>query len=265
MGEINKKKTVLITGASTGIGYELTKLFARDNYDLVLVARNKEKLDRISEELFKGYGSKVKVIAKDLSMLDSPKEVFDEVRASNVYVDVLVNNAGAGNTGLFHEIDYEKDLEIIQLNITSLTSLTKLFSREMIKRGEGKILNVASTGSYQPGPYIAVYYATKAYVLSFSQAIRNELRDFGITVTAVCPGATRTEFSKRAGKKDLKNSMDARVVARAAYIGMNKNKTVVIPGFINKVAIFSSKLLPGSISAKLVKRIQSNLINKCKC
>ena len=262
MGEINKKKTVLITGASTGIGYELTKLFARDNYNLVLVARSKEKLDIISEELLKSYGSKVKVIAKDLSIVSSPKEVFDEIRDSDIRIDVLVNNAGAGTTGLFHEIDYEKDLEIIQLNITALTSLTKLFSREMIKFRKGKILNVASTGSYQPGPYIAVYYATKAYVLSFSQAIRNELRDFGITVTTVCPGATRTEFSKRAGKKDLKNAMNARVVARAAYLGMNKNKDVVIPGFINKVAIFSSKLLPGSISANIVRKIQSSLLHK---
>jgi short-subunit dehydrogenase len=262
MGEANRNQTVLITGASTGIGYELTKLFAKDNYNLVLVSRNKERLDVIAEELYKAYGLKIKVIAKDLSIPNTPKEIFDEVMNSNIHIDVLVNNAGAGSTGLFHEINHERDLEIIQLNITSLTSLTKLFAKEMAKVGEGKILNVASTGSYQPGPYIAVYYATKAYVLSFSQAIRNELRDFGIAVTTVCPGATRTEFSKRAGKSDLKNSMDAKIVARVAYLGMNKNSAVVIPGFANKFAVFFSKLLPGNISASIVKKIQSSLVIK---
>lgn len=256
------KRTALITGASTGIGYELTKLFALDKYDLVLVARNREKLKSIAKELNENYGVKVKVICKDLSLINSPEEVYYEVKSCSINIDVLVNNAGMGYTGLFHEITHEKDLEVINLNITALTSLSKLFGKEMIKKRHGKILNIASTGSYQPGPYIAVYYATKAYVLSFSQAIRNELKDYGIAVTTVCPGATRTEFSKRAGKADIKNAMDPKIVAQIAYRGMNKNKDIVIPGFQNKMAIFFSKLMPGSFSAKVVKRIQKSVLSK---
>lgn len=263
MNAINNK-TALITGASSGIGYELSKLFANDGYNLIFVARSFEKLKSLSEELVQNFNIKVEFIHKDLSLPGSAEEVFREVEDLNIKVDILVNNAGAGITGLFHEIDYKKDIEIINLNITSLTILTKLFSRRMIERGFGKILNVASTGAYQPGPYIAVYYATKAYVLSFSEGITNELKDYGISVTTLCPGATKTQFSKRAGKTDLNIAMDAKAVARAAYKGLKKNKRLVIPGGKNKFAVGISKLVPGSISAKAVRRIQQKLTEDFK-
>lgn len=259
-----QKEWVLVTGASSGIGYELSKLFAEKGYNLVLIARNIEKLNKISHELTLRFNTAIKVIQKDLSLLGSAEEVFHDVENSNINVDILVNNAGLGATGLFHEIDYKKDMDMINLNITSLTILTKLFSKKMIKRKKGKILNVASTGSYQPGPYIAVYYATKAYVLSFSQAITNELKNYGISVTTLCPGATKTEFSKRAGKKDLQLAMDAKTVAETAYHGLLKNKRLVIPGGNNKAAVVLSKLVPGSISAKAVRKIQQQLTEKAK-
>ncbi|AEB76635.1 SDR family NAD(P)-dependent oxidoreductase [Clostridium botulinum] len=255
----DNKKTVLITGASSGIGYELSKVFAKHGYNLILVARSIEKLDKLRNEIIQKYGVGVSVIQKDLSINSSAEEVFNEVNNENIQVDILVNNAGAGVCGEFHEIDYRKDIEIIQLNITSLTILTKLFSKKMIKNGYGKILNVASTGAYQPGPYIAVYYATKAYVLSLSEALTNELGEYGITVSTLCPGSTRTNFSKSAGKAEIKVAMDAKEVAISAYNGLMKSKRVIIPGINNKLAIFLSKLVPGNLSAYFVKKIQKTL------
>lgn len=258
----HKKKTVLITGASTGIGYELAKLFAEDDYNLVLVARNLKKFNIVADELYRKFNANIKLIGKDLFIVSSAEKIYDELVNSNIEIDVLVNNAGAGVCGLFHETNYKKDMEIIHLNITSLTVLTKLICKSMVKRGKGKILNVASTGSYQPGPYIAVYYATKAYVLSFSQAISNELGDFGVKVTTLCPGATKTKFSSRAGKADIENAMDANKVAKIAYNGLKKNKKLVIPGTVNKAAVFFSKLIPGRISASMVRRIQQGLVER---
>ncbi|MCD3245753.1 SDR family oxidoreductase [Clostridium botulinum C] len=255
----DNKKTVLITGASSGIGYELSKVFAKNGYNLILVARSIEKLNKLSNEIIEKFNVKVKIIQKDLTLISSAEEVFNEVNNENIQVDILINNAGAGVCGEFHKIDYRKDIEIIQLNIASVTILTKLFSKEMIKNAYGKILNVASTGAYQPGPYIAVYYATKAYVLSFSEALRNELSEYGITVSTLCPGSTRTGFSKSAGKAEIKVAMDAKYVAISAYNGLMKSKRIIIPGINNKVAIFLSKLVPGSLSAYFVKKIQKTL------
>lgn len=262
--DIQNRNTALITGASSGIGYELSKLFAEHRYNLVLVARNVERLSELSKELIQNFNIHVKIIQKDLSLTCSAEEIFYEVESSNIQIDILVNNAGAGANGLFHEIDYKKDIEMINLNIASLTILTKLFTQKMVERKKGRILNVASTGSYQPGPYIAVYYATKAYVLSFSEAITNELKDYGISVTTLCPGATKTEFSKRAGKADLKIAMDAKTVAMAAYDGLMRNKRLVIPGWKNKLAVAVSKLFPGNISAKAVREIQQQLTEQAK-
>ena len=263
MEQIDKKReTVLITGASTGIGYELSKVFAQNGYNLIIVARNLEKLRKVERELKEKYGTQVIIISKDLSHPNSAYELYEEVLKFNISIDILVNNAGAGVSGLFHETDYDMDIKIIQLNITSLTNLTKLFSKMMIQNKRGKILNVASTGAYQPGPYTAVYYATKAYVLSFSEAIYNELKDYGITVTTLCPGATKSEFCKKAGKAQIRGSMEAEKVALAAFLGLKKNKRLVIPGIQNKIAIIVSKLLPGNITAKAVRKIQDKLINK---
>lgn len=253
---MNGKKTALITGASTGIGYQLTRLFARDGHDLVLVARNKSKLEVLSKEMNTAYGTDIRIIPKDLSQRGSAVEVAEELTASGISIDVLVNNAGAGCCGLFHEMELNRILEMVELNITSLSILTKLIAETMITNGGGRILNVASTGAYQPGPYIAVYYATKAYVLSLSEAISNEMKPFGIRVSVLCPGATRTEFSKRAGKTDLTNAMDAATVAEIAYKGLMRGKRLIIPGGGNKFGIALSKILPGNILASVIGKAQ---------
>lgn len=262
-----KGKTVLITGASSGIGYELAKVFAENQYDLVLVARRKEKLQQLKSEIMKQDISKsgqvnITLIEKDLSLKEAPRELFDTLHEQNIEIDILVNNAGIGMCGLFHEINGNKDDEMIDLNIRAVTKLTKLAALDMIKRRRGKILNVASTGSYQPGPLIAVYYATEAYVLSFSEALREELKPYGITVSALCPGATKTEFASRAGKGDPKLSMAAEQVAKSAYKGLMKGKRVIVPGFGNKMALLVTRNIPRNLSAKLVRKWQKKAMDQ---
>ncbi len=256
---MNNSRWVLITGASTGIGKELALCFARNGHSVVLVARSENKLCDLSEMIAKRHHVQVVVIPKDLTAIHAPKEIFAELLNQNIQLDVLINNAGAGRSGLFKDNDQSHNNQMIDLNIRSLTALTHLAVHHMRRHGGGKILNVASTGSYQPGPYIAVYYATKAYVLSFTQALRKELKGSGITVSALCPGSTATEFSKRAGKADIKGAMSPHKVAETAYKGINKNKSVIIPGLLNKIFILASKLLPGTISASIVARIQRKL------
>lgn len=250
------KETVLITGASSGIGYELAKVFASHKYNLILVARSAKKLNELAELLRNQYDIKVDVIVHDLSQVGASKKVFDEVQSLQITVDVLVNNAGVGNVGFFHETELNKDAEMIRLNITALTEMTKLFSREMVKRKKGKILNVGSTGSFAPGPYIAVYYATKAYVLSFSKAIAKELKAYGVKVAALCPGAVRTNFCKTAGKRDMPGAMEASVVAKFAYEGLLKNKEVIVPGVQNKILIRLPKGLVSSINFKNQQKLE---------
>lgn len=252
---MDNRDTVLITGASSGIGLELAKIFAFHKYNLILISRNTEKLEELANNLENEYLSKVYVIGKDLSKVGAAKEIFDKVMNMQLKVDILINNAGIGSVGFFHEIDIDKDSEIMQLNIVALTEMTKLFSREMVKRKKGKILNVASTGAFSPGPFTAVYYASKAYVLSFSEAIRMELRNHNIIVTTLCPGATRTNFGKNAGKKDLPNAMEAKSVAIAAFIGLKNNKEIVVPGLQNKILIKLPKKLVSEINFKTQKRI----------
>jgi short-subunit dehydrogenase len=247
---------VLITGASTGIGYEMAKVFARKSYNLVLIARSEERLIKMADEFSAAYGIHTVVIVKDLALMNSAAEVFQEIQKLNLKVEILINNAGFGNIGFFHETAFQRELEMIQLNITTLTQLTKLFAQTMVQNKHGKILNVASTGSYQPGPLFAVYYATKAYVLSFSEAIANELKPFGVSVSILCPGATKSEFAKNAGKVTAKSAMEARSVAEIAYRGLMKKKTVIIPGIYNKIFIFATRILPRNISANLIRRMQ---------
>lgn len=253
---MKQHKNVLITGASRGIGYELSKLFAKDGYNLVLVARDRQRLEALSTELQSKYLTDCRIFQKDLSLPDAAAELYNELKAADISVDVLVNNAGSGCCGLFHEMDLKKIHVMLELNMTSLTVLTNLISKEMARRGQGRILNVASTGSYQPGPYIAAYYATKAYVLSFSEAIYQELKDYGIIVSTICPGATLTEFSKRAGKADMKNAMSAEKVAGIAFKGFKKGKRLIIPGTGNKIGIFLSKILSRNFTAKIIGKTQ---------
>ncbi len=254
-------RTVLITGPTSGIGYELAKLFAKDGYGLILVARGGDRLAPLKAELEKTYGVFVKTIEKDLSESNAPQEVFQELKTDTHSIELLVNNAGFGNYGTFDQTDLETELRMIQLNIASLTHLTKLFLKGMIKNKWGRILNVASTASFQPGPLMAVYYASKAYVLSFSEALANELKGTGVTITALCPGPTRTGFQKRAdieGTRLVSGGliMDAKRVAEEGYRGLMRGKTVVIPGLKNKAIAFSVRLTPRNLVTKIVRAIQ---------
>ncbi len=255
----NSHKTALITGASGGIGYELARLFARDRYDLVLVARSKEKLERLGDELGKKFGVSVKVIVKDLASPSAPEELLAEVRQASINVDVLVNNAGYATYGPFAKNDLRNELDMMQVNMVALTHLTKLFLPGMLERHDGKILNVASTASFQPGPLMAVYYATKAYVLSFSEALAEELQGTGVTVTALCPGPTRTGFQSRAnleGARLLRGIMDVRPVAIAGYRALMRGQRVVIPGRVNWLFAESVRFGPRRLVTGIVRYMQ---------
>ena len=242
-----RKATALITGASSGIGLELARIHAERGGDLVLVARRRERLHDIKRELESGHGITVSVIARDLSHPDAIDEIGNDAVAHGIVIDYLINNAGFGGYGLFHERDWDSDKTMIALNITALTALTRRFLPGMIERGRGRILNVSSMAGFVPGPYQAVYYATKAYVLSFSQAIAHEAAGTGVTVTALCPGSTATEFARAGNLEDVRafrNTATARSVARAGYRAMLKGKPVVVPGLLNRLAIQLIRVLP---------------------
>ena len=242
-------QTALITGASGGIGYELAKLFAKDRYHLVLVARSGEKLNQLANELQTQHGIRVSVVAVDLAEPAAPRFLFDQLRRERVDVDILVNNAGFGVFGEFSQMPEAEILDQIQLNITALTHLTRLFLAPMIERGAGRIMNVASTAAFQPGPLMAVYYASKAYVLSFSEALANEVRGAGITVSCFCPGATNTGFAKRAGLESSRlfkqiGATNVEAVARDGYRGLMAGRTLVISGMHNWLVAESIRFAP---------------------
>ena len=240
--------TALITGASGGIGYELAKLFARDHHNLVLVARNADKLAQIASEL-QTRGVSVKTVALDLAEPPAPKFLFDQLQREGIAVDILINNAGFGALGKFAQMPDDQIFGQINLNITALTQLTKLFLPPMLARRTGRIMNVASTAGFQPGPLMAVYYATKAYVISFSEAIANELKDSGVTVTCFCPGATHTGFAKRAGNDKSRlfkqlGAMNADKVALDGYRALMEGRTLAISGLHNWLVAQSTRLGP---------------------
>ena len=248
----SKTQTALITGASGGIGYELAKLFARDHYDLVLVARRSGKLNQVAAELQGQFGVGVKTVALDLVASPASEFLFDQLGREGVAVDVLVNNAGFGGFGEFAAMTEEEILGQISLNITALTHLTRLFLPAMLARRGGKIMNVASTAAFQPVPLMAVYYATKAYVLSFSEALANEVAGSGVVVSCFCPGATDTGFAKRAGTEDSRlfkklRPMNAEAVARDGYRGLMAGRTVVISGFQNWLVAESVRFAPRKV------------------
>lgn len=248
-------KTALITGSTSGLGFEFVKLFASNSYNLVIVARNQGKLNEI-KDTFKGI--KVTPIVKDLSLPGAAKEVYDEIEKQNIAIDVLVNNAGFGLLGNFTDLDVEKQNEMIQLNVTALTELTYFILGDMKKRNSGKILNVASTAAFQPGPFMAVYYATKAFVLSFSEALVEEVSDFNISVTTLCPGATKTNFgalAKVENTKMFKRAMDSETVAKIGFNALMRGKRVIITGQLNKFGALSAKFLPRSVATKVAKYV----------
>jgi uncharacterized protein len=243
------RATALITGASGGIGLELARLCAKGGHDVILVARNRDKLEEIAKYLSGMYGVRVELIPADLNDPEAPQAIVEEIGRRGLGVDVLVNNAGFGSWGLFGRAELDRQLAMIQVNVTALTLLTRLVLPRMVSQRKGRILNVASTAGFAPGPLMAVYYATKAYVVSFSEAIGNELRGTGITVTALCPGPTRTGFAEEAGMghSNLFKSptvMDAGPVAAAGYRGMMRGRAIVIPGLANKLLIQSIRLSP---------------------
>ena len=247
--------TALITGASGGLGADFARLFAKDGYELVLVARSEEKLRQLARDL----GVKTTVISADLSKPDAAADLV--ARLGGMEIDVLVNNAGVGLAGAFVDTDLEKELEMIQLNITALTQLTKLLVRPMVQRGRGRILNVASTAGFQPGPLMAVYYATKAYVLSFSEAIAEELRHSGVTVTALCPGPTATGFAEAANVNSTRlftmtAPMSSEKVARIGYEAMKRGRRVVITGVKNKLLAQSVRFSPRRAVTTIVRKMQ---------
>ena len=255
-----KNQTALITGASGGIGFEFTRLFAADGYNLVLVARTEAKLRMMAADLSKQYGITVTVVGADLALSDAPDDVFSELQDQHIKVDILVNNAGFGEYGPFKETPLRKELDMVQVNITALMHLTKLFLNQLPARKPGKILNIASLAAFQPGPLMAVYYASKAIVLSFSEALANELQSENITVTVLCPGATETDFEKNASLTDSKlfsrGVADARSVAEAGYQGLMAGETVVIPGIKNKLMALASGLAPRKVRTHIVRKIQ---------
>jgi short-subunit dehydrogenase len=253
------KKVALITGSSGGIGLEFARIFAREGYDLALVARNEQKLNELAAELKTKHGTETIVIRKDLNESSAPGEIYEALKG--VTVEALVNNAGFATYGAFATLDLSRELEMMQVNMVALTHLTKLFLPPMLERHSGKILNVASTAAFQPGPLMAVYYATKAYVLSFSEAIAQEVRDQGVTVTALCPGPTATGFQKAADMERSKlvqsGLMDGRSVAEAGYQALMQGKTSVVPGLRNQLFAWIVRFTPRAMAARFAMNAQA--------
>lgn len=255
------KKTALITGASTGIGKEFAHIHAEKGGDLIIVARSEDKLQALKEELEKAHGISVCVIAKDLGLPTAPKEIYDEVHAQGIQVDYLINNAGFGGLGKFHERNLQDDLNMINLNISALTALTHHFLQDFVSRNEGKILNVSSTASLMPGPLQAVYFATKAYVTSFSNALAGELSGTNVTVSNLMPGATETEFAKVSGMEETElfsKTVSARSVAEDGYNAMIKGKLDVISGLkvSQKIMMSMIPFTPKKVILSQIRKMQ---------
>jgi short-subunit dehydrogenase len=251
------KNLVLITGASGGIGLALATVHAQHGDDMILVARSSDKLRAAKQELEYKYRVKVHCLALDLALPNAGLDLFNIVTQSNLNITCLINNAGLGDVGLLVENDWEKELQMINLNIITLTQLSKLFAQDMLKRGGGKIMNVASTAAFQSGPKMAIYFATKAYVLSFSEAVNNELCTQGVTVTALCPGPTQSGFNTVAGFDGgaLKNSKipTSQDVAEYGYKAMMAGKTVAIHGVMNTVMANAVRFIPRALAVKITR------------
>jgi short-subunit dehydrogenase len=254
-------KAALITGASSGIGAELARIHAERGGDLVIVARREDKLKALKKELEDKYGIKVLVIAKDLTLPGAASDIYEEVTQAAVEVHYLINNAGFGGRGKFHERAWEQDLAMINLNVIALTALTRFFLPDFVERNEGRILNVSSTASLMAGPLQAVYYATKAYVTSFSNAIAEELHDTNVTVTALLPGATETEFASTSGMDQtslFNKTASARSVAEDGYNAMLAGKLDVVSGvtFIQRVMIAAIPVTPKKMLLRQIRQMQ---------
>ena len=248
-------KTALVTGASAGLGAEFSKLFAADGHDLVLVARRRENLETLAGELEKQHGVRATVMAQDLNDPGAPAQIAKELADRGIPVEFLVNNAGFGTSGAFAEADLARELAMLQVNVTTLVHLTRLLLPAMVARKSGRILNIGSTAGFVPGPFMAGYYASKAFVNSFTQALSYELRGTGVTATVSCPGATATEFAAVAGNDKSRlfqgGAMDAPEVARHAYRAMMRGQPMVIPGMRNRLKIQSLRFAPRAVATSI--------------
>jgi len=260
--------TALITGASGGIGEELAHLLAAARIDVVLLARSADKLAALAVDLVRAHGVQAHVIAQDLALPSAPGAIVQDLATRGLSVDILINNAGFGTYGLFAGTPADEETRLIQVNITALTMLTKLLLPPMLQRRHGRIMNVASTAAFQPGPLMAVYYASKAYVLSFSEALSNETRGTGVTVTCLCPGPTRTGFQERAQMQESRLTQmqepglfstlavtSAADVARAGFDGMMAGQAIVVPGVVNRIGVQAIRVTPRAIVRRLIRSI----------
>ena len=252
----------LITGATSGIGFELAKLFAADGWNLIIVARSISTLESVQEQLERQYGIDVVIIQKDLFLEDSAQEVYAEANSKGVRINALVNNAGQGIYGEFIDTNLNRELAIITLNIQSVVILTKYFLQDMVERGEGRILNVASVASKIPGPLQSVYHGTKAFVHSFTEAIRNEVKDKGVVITSLLPGATDTDFFAKADMMEAKNVQEGKLgdpekVAKDGYDALMRGDDMVVSGLNNKIQVAMSSVLPDSVVAEKVHQQQA--------
>jgi uncharacterized protein len=255
-----RRGAVLVTGASSGIGADLARAFARDGRDLVLVARSRDRLDRLARELGESHRVQVRTVLSDLASPGAAAEIHGALRAEGVVVGTLVNNAGFGLRGAFVELDAQRQSDMIRVNVAALTELCRLFADDMVARGAGQILNVAGLAGVMPGPGMAVYCATKAYVLSFSEALANELRGTGVTVTCLSPGPTETRFGETAGFSALRlfqlsKPMSSTTVAEAGRAALERGVDLEVPGWRNRLLAASVRLVPSRTAARIARRM----------
>jgi uncharacterized protein len=265
MHNLKYKKTALVTGAASGLGFEFSLLLAKDSYNLILVDIDATKLEYAKKRIQKTYDTNVQILVKDLSKANIAQEIFEHVE--EIPIDILINNAGFGLFGAFSDTKWQRESEMLNLHINTTTQLTKLILKGMVDRSNGKILNISSLAAFLPGPLMAIYYASKAYILSFSEAIANELKGTGVTVTALCPGQTKTSFQEVVSSTSCKNKKAFNMacpieVAKYGYAAMLKGKTVAIPGRFNKFLATLSRFVPRKMTTSIVRKIQEKNRNE---
>jgi len=247
-------KTSIVTGGASGIGLEFVKLLLEDNYKVFIIDNNKENLENLDNKL---KSKNFECIYQDMSKTKSPKKIYDKLKKKDI--DILINNAGFGTFGKFYKTKWKVEKKMINLHVLNTTHLTKLFLKDMVKRNDGKILNIASVAAFQPGPLMSLYYATKAFILHFTEAISNEVKDKNISISVLCPGQTKTNFQQHVSSKKNKINFNTGCpvkVAKYGYKALKNNITVSVPGLINKFVVFLGRILPRSTSTNLVRYIQ---------